>query len=218
MRVTASQVYRTQIERIQSKAGEAARAERVAASGRRIENPSDDPIGAARAERLRAMQSEVGASRGVIDRAQRDLGRQEQAIGSMADLLSRARELAVQLANPIADAGARAAGAAEIVEIRAGIIALGNTQISGRRVFAGSMTGADAFDTAGAYQGDANAQSSSIDGGTSVQTTLAGDALLLGATGGPDILESLADLATALTANSVSGVAAELDRLGEGTD
>lgn len=218
MRVTAAQVYRSQLQRTRRKNAEAFEAQEKAISGRRLLRPSDDPGGAARSVRIREMRGDIGTARGKIDTVEKELLHQEQALGSMTNLLSRARELAVQMANPTASAGDRASAAVEIDQIQSGIIAMANTRIGDKRVFAGSQTGGDAFDTAGNYLGDSNTLSVQAHLTATVQVTLAGDSLLRGTGGGPDIIAALDDLEAALNANNLTDIQGSLTDLDDSTD
>ncbi len=218
MRVTAAQVYRSQLRHLRRRGSDSARAQEVAASGRRLQAPSDDPVGAARSLRVRAMRGDVETARDKIDTLSRELDTSDSALGSMGDIINRARELAVAMANPIADASDRNAVALEITELREQLIGLGNTSVGDRHLFGGSQTGVDPFDATGTYLGDANTMSVGVHGSATVQVTLDGSAILSGTGGGPDILASLDDLATALAADDLNGVRAELDPLAEGLD
>ncbi len=218
MRVTATQVYRSQLRQTRTKSAAAFEAQETAISGRRIRRPSDDPAGAARSVRIREMRGDIGASRGKIETISNELLHQEQALGSMTDMLSRARELAVQMANPTASAAARTSAAVEIEAITSGVIALSNTRVGAKRLFAGSQTGGDAFDPAGTYLGDSNAISVQAHSTATVQVTLAGDALLRGASGGPDIIGALNSLEAALSADNLTGIQSSLTDLADSTD
>ena len=218
MRVTAAQVYRSQLQRTRRKSSEAFSAQEKAISGRKLLRPSDDPAGAARSVRIREMRGDIGTARGKIDTVEKELLHQEQALGSMTNLLSRARELALQMANPTASAGDRASAAVEIDQIQSGIIAFANTRIGDKRVFAGSQTDGDAFNTAGVYQGDTNVVKVQAHLTATVQVTLDGGALLRGTGGGPDIISTLTDLETALNADDQTAIQRTLTNLDEGTD
>ena len=131
MRVTAAQVYRSQLLRLRKRSSESARAQEVATSGRRLVRPSDDPVGAARSLRVRDMLGDVETARGKIASVHRELTHEETAIAGMTDVLSRVKELAVQMASPVADAGSRAAAASEVDGLRSQLIALANTDVAG---------------------------------------------------------------------------------------
>ena len=218
MRVTTAQVYRSQLQRTRRKGADAYEAQARATSGRRLQRPSDDPAGAARSVRIREMRGDIGTARDKINTVGNELLHQEQALGSMTDILSRARELAVQMANPVASAADRASAAVEVDQLQSGLIALSNTRVGDKRLFAGSQTGADAFDSAGNYLGDSNTVSVQAHLTATVQVTLAGDALLRGTTGGPDIVTALNAFETALNADNTAGVQSALTDLEESSD
>lgn len=218
MRVTSAHVYRSQLRHLRRKGNDSARAQETAASGRRLLNPSDDPVGAARSLRVRGMRGDVETARSKIETVNRDLGFTEDALASMTDVVSRVREIAVQLANGVYDAGSRTAGAAAVEGMRDELLSLGNTGVAGRRVFAGSQVGTDPFDATGAYQGDTSVVSLGVYTSTTVQVTLDGSAVLSGTGGGPDILQSLNDLSAAMAADSIPGIRGELETLGEGIE
>lgn len=218
MRVTAAQVYRSQLRHMRRKSQESSRAQNVAASGLRLHLPSDDAVGAARSVRIRGMRGDVETARGKIDTVNRELTHQESALGQMGDVLSRARALTVQMASAVPTAANRQAAANAVDGLRDELIAMGNARIGERRLFSGSQIGTDAFDAAGTYQGDNVGVSVGIYDNATVQVTLDGSAVLGGTGGGPDILTSLADLSTALQANNVAGVQAELTNLVQGQE
>jgi flagellar hook-associated protein 3 FlgL len=218
MRVTAAQVYRSQLRQTRNKSADAFEAQAKAISGRRILRPSDDPAGAARSIRIREMRGDIGTARGKIDTVNDELLHQEQALGSMTNLVSRARELAIQMANPTSSTLDRASAAVEIEQLQSGLIALSNTRLGDKRLFAGSQTDGDAFDSTGTYLGDSNTISVQAHLTATVQVTLAGDALLRGASGGPDIVQALNDLETALNADNLTGIQSSLTDLEESTD
>lgn len=79
------------------------------------------------------------------------------ADGALTDsvgVLTRARTLAIQGANDTNSPEARAAIAADLREIRRDLLALANTQVNGRPLFAGTAGGPAAYDTAGDFVGD----------------------------------------------------------------
>jgi flagellar hook-associated protein 3 FlgL len=206
MRITGAHAYRARIEAMRRKTGESFEAERKAATGKRIERPSDDPAGFQRATLLRAMQTDLEAGSRKMDRVSSELATVEDAFSGMGQVLNQVREITVQMASEIQTSGARANAAIEIAQLRDAMIEYGNSRHGDKRLFGGQQTGSTAFDPAGVYLGDSTPQTIGVADGTSVAVTYAGDALLLGASGGPDILTMLADIASALGANDVTAV------------
>ena len=206
MRVTAAHAYRARIEAMRRASSDSFDAERVAASGKRIERPSDDPAGFQRAPLLRAMQSDMEAGRRKMDLVRIELSTAEEAFDGMGRILNRMRELTVQMATALTGPEERANAAVEVAKLKESMIALANTRHGDKRLFGGQQTNANPFDATGAYLGDSNAQSVGIADSTTVEVTFAGDAVLRGAAGGPDILQMMDDLETALATNTVADI------------
>lgn len=115
-------------------------------TGKRINRPSDDPVGTTTALRARA---------GVAQQAQLQRNAQDgvawlttidSAIQGAATQIQRAYTLAIQGANTASNGGAAEnAIADEVDQIKQGILALANTSYLGRPVFGGTTTGTAAF-------------------------------------------------------------------------
>lgn len=218
IRVTSTQFFRLQLESMRKAGKDAFSAQATAATGRRLNVASDDPVGAQQSLLLRSLRSDLSTARQKMDRANSELALQEQAISSMTDSVSRLRELAVQMANETMSANDRLAASAEVTQIKDSLIAQGNTRLGEKRLFGGQQTGADPFDALGAYLGDATAVNVSLPQGATVQVTIRGDDLLRGASGGPDIIQEVDNLITALNANNTAGIQNAVDQMAQGTD
>ena len=218
MRVTAAHAYRAQLDSMRQKAAESVEAQRAAASGSRSDRPSDDPVASQRAVLLRAMQSDVGTSRGKMEQARLELGTAEDALDGMGSILARLRELGVQMATALASSSERASASAEVVELKEALVSFGNARHGNKRLFAGQQTTSSAFDATGAYLGDANAQSVTVAEGATVQVTFAGDEVLAGAAGGVDILQAVQDFADALAIDDVAGIQSAIGDMDLGTE
>lgn len=218
MRISAAQTYRAQIEAMRRKGKDSFEAQKTAATGKRILNPSDDPAGMQRANLLRGMRSDIDVGRSKIAHARGELNAADHALGGMSSGLSRLRELAVQMSNDTLGADERSAAAEEVEHIRASLISFGNTRHGDKRLFAGQLTNADPFEADGTYVGNSEAVSVTLADVTTVQVTIAGDELLRGASGGPDILANVADFSAALAANDTVGIRQALTDLDAGLD
>jgi len=184
-------------------------------SGMRVSRPSDDP--AAWAEGMRAsVRSTISAGRGdAMGRAQDRLGATDGALDTVGRTLSRARELAVQMANGSLSSDERTAAVDEVNQLRETILAAGNSRdADGNYLLAGSKNNVAPFTPAGAYVGDTlTGTIETSDSGTS-QVSIAGTTLT--AATGVDVLGALTSLSSALTANDVMGVQSSLGTLGSG--
>jgi flagellar hook-associated protein 3 FlgL len=218
IRVTHAQLFRSQIRSMQRSGRDAFAAQEVAASGRRLNRPSDSAVGAQRSVIQRELQGDVKTARAKMDIARSELATAEGALADITNVLSRLRELSVQMASEITSASDRTNAAVEVTEMKEVLIAQGNTRFGDKRLFAGQLTGVDPFDALGNYLGDATAVNVQLPQGASTQVTIRGDDVLRGASGGPDIILEVDNLITALTTNNTAGISNAADLMGQGVD
>jgi flagellar hook-associated protein 3 FlgL len=196
------------------------------ASGKRINRLSDDPFGAVRALDLNSLGASLDQYQKNIDAALPVLNQTDSALGQLNDILTRAKEIAVQMANGSMSAADRVSAAAEVHELSARLLSLGNFRFDNRYLFGGFANGAAPFTPAvggATYNGDSGAINVQANRSTTVALNIAGDALFqgVGVAGGTDLFATLSDLETALTGNNVSGangVTTQIGRLDSGLD
>jgi flagellar hook-associated protein 3 FlgL len=212
MRVTDGMRYQAvqrNLARLQSENADAAQ---QATTGLRIGNPSDDPIGAAELARLQASLGNTAAHRGTIKAVRGDAELAESTLAQATELMTRAKEIALQGANDSLSADDRAALATEARNLKTGLLQLANTRGTKGYIFAGSQTDQAAFDANGAFQGDD--VDHSVDVGSSTPTAVnASGAKAFTSAGGRDVFGDLEALANALASNDRAGIAASLDQV-----
>src|SRR3954451_23717623 len=102
---------------LQRSYGRMATTQEQISTGRRVNRPSDDPL-AAGTERLRTADLEgVKRSQDSVNTATAWLGATESALSSVQDIVSRARELALQATNGATDQNSRNLIANEIDQL-----------------------------------------------------------------------------------------------------
>jgi len=109
------------------------------ATGKKIQVPSDDPVVAARALKLRTDVAEIEQYQRNLKDAQSWLDITESALSDMGDIFQRAKELA----NGSDGAESREdlqATAQEVIQLRTQLINLSNSTYAGRYVFSGFKT------------------------------------------------------------------------------
>ena len=128
------------------------KANKVVATGKRINSLSDDPVGLTQCLAIRSSLSNLDQLEKNISTGRTWLNAGETALDSVNDLISDAKVLCLQMANASMNAADRA-DAAELVDgyLRQ-ILSLANTQVNGRYIFAGTKTGTRPF----AFDDDAN--------------------------------------------------------------
>ena len=121
--------------------------------GRRLLELSDDPLGASRVVRGHATLSELESRAKVVAEGKALLGAADQALGDMATSLRKCRDLALRAATPYLGDSEREAIAEEIRVTISRLIALGNEQVHGTYIFAGSYNNVMPFEetTSGAF-------------------------------------------------------------------
>ena len=188
-RVSSNQVYRTGIGSILEAQSKLSRIQEQVASGKRIQNPSDDPGAAAEIVRLRSELNRVETYQRTADQAISSLSFEESAVAGAESVLQRARELAVQGANDGAlNASDREIIAAEIDGLRDSLLNIGNTRnADGEYIFAGDKVNTAAFsESNGAvtYEGSVGPRLVNIASGIRVQTNDTGATVFQGAAAG----------------------------------
>jgi flagellar hook-associated protein 3 FlgL len=127
-------------------------------SGKRILTPADDPAGAARVIDFTRAIATLDQYNNNANRATTRLTFEESALVGTENIFLRVKELAVQGSNDLLTVENRRAIAAEIRELRDGVLGLANTRdAQGEYIFAGYQTGTRPFnDAPGAvvYNGD----------------------------------------------------------------
>lgn len=109
------------------------------ATGKKIQVPSDDPVVAARALKLRTDVAEIEQYQRNLKDARSWMDITESALGDMGDILLRAKELSVGSDGGESPVDLQAT-AMEIRQLRTQLIKLANSTYAGRYVFSGFKT------------------------------------------------------------------------------
>lgn len=208
-RVTQSMMMNRSLGSLQTSLSRLAVTQEQLSTGRVINRPSDSPTGAISAMRLRASLSDQNQYARNADDALGWLTQVDSALASMSGQVGRVRDLALQGANSGATGPtARAALAAEIDQVRQGLISTANTAYLGRPIFGGVTTGPVAYDSAGTYVGTPGTVNRTVADGTRISVTVDAQSVL-GPTG-TSVLDELTALSTALRAGDTAGIQAGL--------
>ena len=232
MRITNSMLTRTALNGVFEQRQRLAVTQEQAATGLRINRPSDDPVGASRAAILR---SEAGANSQFQRNIEQALGRMvtvERSIASSQDAILRARELAIQGANDSLGPEARSLLAKEVETLFDELLAAGNARHAGGAVFAGTVSATLPFVRSGpfvsgsppptvTFAGDTTEIEVGIAEGRRIPTTLSGARVFQGDGNGDglpdggrdDAFAVLGELYRALDTDDRAAIAGSLDRL-----
>ncbi len=158
MRISTSMMYDLGVGTVQQQFGDLQKLQQQLATGRRILNPSDDPIASARALEVSQSQSTNEQFSTNGDQAKGALSLQESTLSQVGDLLQNARVVAVNAGNPALSNSDRASLATELQGYYDQLMGLANTTDgNGQYLFSGYKGSTQPF-TQGAtgvnYNGD----------------------------------------------------------------
>lgn len=146
-----------------------------AISGKRINRPSDDPQGMIRSIGLKQKVTRNEQALKNMELANSYLSVTDSSLGEMTEVLSRAKELAIQMSSGTNQAPeAMAAVKSEVDELFYQAVQLANARIGERYVFAGYQTDHPPFDVEGNYYGDAGTIEIEVQPGQRVQFNMTG--------------------------------------------
>jgi flagellar hook-associated protein 3 FlgL len=185
-------------------------ASRRASSGARIGSPSDDPVGAAQLARTQGVIDETTSYQRTIRAVRGDLELAEGALAEATSVFDRAHEIALQGANGSLSATDRTALAEEVKQLKAHLVAVGNTTGSQGYVFSGTQTAIPAFTNTGVFQGNGLDHVVVVGRGQNAVVNAGGERAFTIA-GGRDVFADLDALQTALSLNDQNGVLATVN-------
>ena len=233
MRVTHSMLFNDALSDLNRLRTSMARTQEQAASGRRINRPSDDPAGAGRVSVLETSIRSLEEYFRNIEGSRARVAISETAVAEAGDLLLRARELAISGANGTLDAGVRAQIAAEVESLHGALLSAANTSFAGGHIFAGFESGTTPFVSTGVFSSpppvspvvsfaaDSNEIQVDIEEGVRISASFDGRRIFLGDADGDglpdagkdDVFAVVAGLRDALMQNDPVAIADTLPRI-----
>lgn len=160
MRISTHWQYRRMERATEQSVEQMALWQKRVATGRRVEQPSDDPVGSVHALALRGQIQQIDQYGRNIREARMFLQATEQAFADIGEILHRTRQIVTQGANDTNDANAREALIQEVREIKRRLLQIGNQRPDGERyLFSGQTVHTTPLTVAGgvaSYVGDGN--------------------------------------------------------------
>jgi flagellar hook-associated protein 3 FlgL len=202
MRVTSGMSQRHVLSDLRRVQERLAAAQSQVSSGKRIEKPSDDPLGAERAMRLNDQLETNSAYRTAVDESRSWLDATDTALSSLGDIVQHARELTLQAANGATTPAGRQSIKLVIDQLAEQAKTTLNSAYDGRYIFSGTATDTAPYAnaTGDAYQGNADPVVRQIGPGVSVQVNVTGDDVLSG------LLPALRTLSAHLQSSDVASL------------
>lgn len=180
MRVTDKMTQAQVLTNIQKNRSELANLQNQAATMKRVNKPSDDPVAAARILSNRTENKNLEQFDKNINHAKMFLESTESTLQTIGDNLIRAKELAIQAANDTNDSSARRMIGSELEEIYKSLVSASNQRIGERFLFAGHQSLTEPFSQDGQYRGDDGEMKIQSHKGNFVPMNLPGDRVFLG--------------------------------------
>lgn len=192
-RVSTSGRYDSTIATLQQRQAAMSKAQLQLSSGKRISQPSDDPTGAARAERALIAQSRIDSEQRSIDVSSSAMKLAEAALGDAGDLMQSARETLVNAGNGSYTATERDALATKLQQIRTQLLSVANqTDGVGGYVFGGQGAQSQPFiDGVGGVSFVGTAGEGQLSNREQVPVTLDGSSIWMQESGGVNVFQSL---------------------------
>ena len=194
--------------------------EQQASTGIKVSRPSDDPVSAQQILNLKARVAAGDQYGRNISNGIAWLTMGESAMAEMGNVITRAKELTLQMVTGTNNPQAITAGINELKQLKQQFLQLGNTQMNGKYIFGGFKNDTPAFDTAGNFLGTSDALMVEVDRGAPVQINYSGADLLRGGnppgSSGTDIVAAFDNLITALGANNMTTAQNQLTEFDNG--
>ncbi len=219
MRVSNKTVFDTARFNLANLTDDLNRANMVVSTQNRLLKLSDDPVGLTQVLNMRSSLSNIEQMGRSIALGKSWLASSESVQTSVQNLVSDTKALCVQMASATTGAAQRRSAAESVENNLKEIVALANTNVNGRYIFAGSETDSTAFtlnaDNSVTYNGDNNAFTVKIGRNASVEIGGDGEAVFQpsGAGASDDIFVIMKDLITALQGNDIGGIQTAMTNL-----
>lgn len=215
-RVTQRMMFEGSMHNLQQQLARLAKTQESLSSGRTMNRPSDDPTGVSSSLRIRSALSDQQQYARNADDGVGWMATIDTSLQSVLDQVRTARDRTLQGLNTgsVSQAG-RDALAAEVEQIRTGLISMANAKYLERPVFGGLTGGGQAFDDNGVYVGVTGEVNRVVADGVTIAVNADGEAVFGGPAGSgqAQLFQDLEDLAIAIRANDETAMAAGMTAL-----
>lgn len=221
MRVSDKVLYNTVTNNLQQSLEKILKLQENSSSGKRINHPSDDPVGVMKVIDYETAIAKLGQYQRNIDNGVSFLNVTESAISTAQNILVRIKELSLSALNSTNSAENRAIIAEEVDQLYQQMKQIANTQFNSRYIFAGYNTETAPYDSNDEYTGTASPDGYieiEIDSGSTVAMNMPGYTVFGTPTYGTDILGSLRTLKSALENNDLQGIGDAMGNIDEAMD
>jgi flagellar hook-associated protein 3 FlgL len=178
-------------------------------SGKLLNSLKDSPSGSAELVSLASLESDIDQYVSNTNTGNLYLGTADTALNEVNNLVTTIYSKGGQAVSETISDDVRATLASDVRSLRDQIVAMANSEVRGRYIFAGTKVASSPFLLQGdtvSYQGDGTVNTLSVDAGTDVQMNYSGDAVF------NPIFSAINSLLTALDGNDVSAIQTALSQ------
>lgn len=213
-------LFRDGLSAVNAAASQLQDARQQAATGRRINVASDDPLGTQQAIGERSNLSAIDAYSRSRDSAAARLAAADNVLNGIVDKISSAIVAGTGARGPNVDPAARAAASQAVRGLRESLLNDINTTFNGTYLFSGTEAGTPSYALVGGvwtYQGNSATTQVEVEQGRLVSTSFDGQHLVQGADAS-DLFTTLDALAAAIDAGDNDAIGAALNGLDRAFD
>jgi flagellar hook-associated protein 3 FlgL len=205
MRITDHMTYRQAARDVQRQRTAAYELQAQAASGKKFQSISEDPVGAERVRLLRSSKEAITHYQENITRSKTQLDSADGALDEATSIVVRAKEISMAMANETTSPEQRQIAADEIASLFSSLVTVANTRAAGEYIFGGYQTDAPPFQSDGTYDGDSGMKEVEVGPSQRLTVNVSGEDAFT-ASGGLDVFGELQALQTALNADDTAGI------------
>jgi flagellar hook-associated protein 3 FlgL len=221
MRVAQNNLYNTSIGQIQKTRNRMMDVNEELSTQKRINQPSDDPVGAAKILKLRTSEQNLLQFQNTNSAAEIFLNYTDHALEDLTNVINHAKELAIsQSSDASANADSRMAIAEDVEQLFAHTVSIGNRKLGDRFIFGGFKTTKEPFNIDGDYKGDNGLIKVEIQEDVYIPMNVAGSEVFQGkgyknadSSINSNVFDILRSLHTGLMTNDTKIIQGTLDRL-----
>jgi flagellar hook-associated protein 3 FlgL len=175
MRITSATMLLNAVRQLRAGQTTLSRAQSEAATGRRVNTMSDDPVSAASILHMQAEVREIDQFTRNGASATTRLSTEDSLLATVQSVLADARKVAMNATSNDPASPERQAALAQVNTMIEQMVSLGNTKIGGEYVLGGRRTDQPPFLADGTFVGDTTARQVEVDHGVTMSVNHTGD-------------------------------------------
>ncbi len=142
-------------------------------------------------------------------------GYYQNSLNTVSNVLTNAKQLAVQMASDTVGESSRTAAAGQVDDMISQLVAVGNTKVGDTYIFGGMKANAAPYQQDGAFSGTSSVGQVAVDSSTTMAAGVSGDTVFSGSVNGQNvnIFTTLQQFATDLTNNDTGALQTDMTNL-----